>query len=124
MAENATGTTVTFSSGFFAEILSITGPGGTRVSLSTSHMGTVVAHTFTPGDLVDWGSVTLEIQFEPTEDPPIDNAAETMSINWPDSAASVWSFSAFMTGFEPTATLEEIIKGNAEVKVTADLTVT
>lgn len=121
-AEVGTGTTITFASGFFAEVLSIAGPSGSRVSLQTSHMGTTTAHTFVPGDLVDWGEMTVEMHYVAGEDPPIDDVVESVTITFPDSASSTLSFDGFMTGFEITNTLEEIITASATIKATGDVT--
>jgi len=124
MAENATGLTITMDTGFMAEILSVTGPGGERISIPTSHMGTTVAHTFIPGDLVDWGEVQVELAFVPKTRPPIDDPAETISLNFPDSTASVWSFSGFLTNFEPTGELEARMTATCTIKVSGDVTIT
>lgn len=124
MADIGTGTSVAFDSGFFAEVLDISGPSSTRVAIGTSHLLTTIAMTFTPGDLVDWGEVTLEIAFDPKLRPPIDDTEEVMTITFANSAASVWAFTAFMTGFEPSIPLEERMTGSATVKITGDATVT
>lgn len=124
MAEIGTGTTITFSSGFFAEILDITGPGAAREAIATSHMGTGSAHTFVPADLVDWGELSVEIAFDPATKPPIRGAVETITITFPNSAASTWAFSGFLTGFEPSDPLEERMTASATIKVTGVVTVT
>ncbi len=123
MAVIGTGTTVTFSSGFFAEILSIGGPDAERVSIATSHFGTPNnSHTFVPGDLTDWGSADFELAFDVQTKPPIQNVIETITITYPDSAASTEAFSGFMTGFTKTIPLEERDTATATIKVTGDVT--
>lgn len=120
----STGITVTFSSGFFAEILDTSGPNASRVSLQISHMGTTTAHRFLPGKLVDWGEFQVELQFDPSTKPPVNNSRETVTVAYPDSGSSQWAFSAFMTGFDITASLEEIATASATLKVDGDVTVT
>ena len=119
-----TGTTIAFSSGFFAEILDVSGPSAARESVQVSHMGTTNAHVFTPTDLVDWGELTVEIGFDPGTKPPMNGAAETVTITFPNSGASTWAFSGFMTAFEPSVPLEDRMTGSATIKVTGDVTVT
>lgn len=123
MAEVSTGITITWETGFLAEILDVTGPSGARESLRTSHMGTTVAHTFTPADLVDWGELSVELQCVPGTDPPIDEVPSELVMTFPDSGAAVWTFDGFMTGFEISSTLEEIITASATIKITGNVVV-
>jgi len=120
----STGITITFSTGFFAEILDVSPPGSSRESIQTSHMGTTNnAHTFTPADLVDWGELSVEMAFAPATTPPIASAAEVIVITFPDSGASTWTFTGFMTGFEPSAPLEDRMTASATIKVTGAVAV-
>jgi hypothetical protein len=118
-----TGITISFSSSFFAEILDVSPPNASRESIATSHMGTSAAHTFMPADLVDWGELTVEMAFDPSTTPPITSAAEAIVITFADSAASTWSFSGYMTSFEPSAPLEDRMTASATIKVTGAVTV-
>lgn len=125
MAELSTGIVITFSTGFFAEVLDVSPPGASRKSVETSHMTTANnAHTFMPGDLVDWGEMVVELAFVPSTTPPMTSAIETITITFPDSTASVWTFDGFMTGFEPSAPLEERMTASATIKVTGQVAVT
>ena len=119
----STGITITFSTGFLAEILDVSPPGSSRESIQTSHMGTTNAHTFTPADLVDWGELTVEMAFAPGTTPPITSVAEEIVITFPDSGASTWTFSGFMTGFEPSAPLEDRMTASATIKVSGAVAV-
>lgn len=121
MGTIGTGTAITFSSGFFAEILDVSGPSVTREAINNSHMGTTIAHVFLPTDLVDWGELTVELAFDPTTAPPIKSAAETVVVTWPD--ATTWTFDGFMTGFEPSGVFEDRMTASATIKVTGDLTI-
>jgi len=124
MGHIGTGTTITFATGFFAEILDISPPGASRVSINMSHMTTTNAHAFDPGDLVDWGEMGVDLAFDPSEEPPIEDAKETVTITFPNSAASTWAFTGFMTGFEPSVPLEDRMTASATVKVDGKVTVT
>ena len=119
-----TGTSIAFgTSGFTADILDISPPNASRVSIETSHMGTTTAHTFTPGDLVDWGELGFEIVFDPGDTTPIKGATETVTITFPDSGSSSWSFTAFVTGFEPGVPMEDRATASVTCKVSGDVTV-
>lgn len=118
-----TGSTITFSSGFFAEIIDISPPNLSRESVPTFHMGTTTAQTHAPVVLFDPGELTVEMAFDPKTKPPINGAEESIVITFPNSAASTWTFLGFMTGFEPTDPLEDRMLATATVKATGDITV-
>lgn len=119
----STGITIVFgTSSFSAQILDVTPPSQSRESIPTSHQGTTTAHTYLPADLVENGELTFTIHFNPDTVPPIDAAAETVTITWP--AGATWAFSGFMTNYEPDAPFEGKMTGTVTVKVTGDITVT
>jgi len=124
MAVIATGITVAFSSSFFAEMIDVSGPNVSREAVQTSHQGTTTAHTHIPSKLADWGEVTIDLAFDPATKPPINSDPETITITWPNSTASVWAFTGFMTGFEITGTLEERMTASATLKASGDCSVT
>jgi len=74
MAEISTGITITFDSGFFAEILSINTSGMSRSSIDVTHMGTTGAREFMPTTLVDNGALDIEFAYIPGTTPPIQDA--------------------------------------------------
>lgn len=128
MAMIGTGTTIAFTNSshgdFFAEILDISPPNASREAIQTSHMGTTNAHTFVPADLTDWGELNCEIAFDPRDTPPIGVAADTITITFPNSAASTWAFTGFMTSYEPSVPLEDRATANVTIKVTGQVTIT
>ena len=114
-----TGITIAFSTGFFAEILSVTGPGAARESINTSHMTTASnAHTFTPAELVDWGELQVELIFQPQTTPvtPMTGVEETITIVMPDTGTTTWVLEGFMTAFEPTGSLDDKMTASATIK--------
>ena len=118
-----TGTTISFESSFFAEILDIKPPSPSRESIPTSHMGTTSNHTFTPANLVDWGEMVVEMAFAPGTTIPIASAASECVITFPDSGSTTWTFTAFMINFEAADPLEDRMTATATVKVTGGVTV-
>jgi len=116
MAELGTGTTITFATGFLAEILSISGPGMSREMIDISHMGTTIAHAYMVADLYDTGEITVELQYIPGTTIPIANAQETITITFPDSGASTLAFTGAMSGFEPSIPLEDKMTATVTIK--------
>ena len=124
-----TGTTITFgTSGFTANVVSVDWDGIERASVQTSHLGTTTAHTFIPGDLYNPGEISLEIQFDPDDFPPIDQAAETITVTFPlssgGSTAANWAGTGFATGFTAGVPLEELMTGTLTVKMSGAITPT
>jgi len=120
-----TGTTIGFASGFLAEILDLSGPTLSRVSVQSSHMGTPANyHTFLEGKLVDAGELTVEMGFDPDATPPIVNVPETVTITFPDSGSTTWVFQGFLTSFEVADPLEDKMTATATIKATGPLVIT
>jgi len=127
MAEQGTGTTLTFgTSGFTSELLSIGGPGWSRESVDTAHMGTTTSLSFEPADLYDGGELTVEFAFDPSKTPPLTAVVETITVDWAGlGAGQIWSFSGFMTNYEPgSAAINERMTASATLKVTGDISIT
>ena len=122
MAIVSTGLSITFSTGFFAEILTGKWTGYERPSIDTTHMGTTTARTYTPGSLADPGQLEVELLFDPTTKPPINSAAETVTVTHSD--ATTWAASGFMMEFEWDSPLEDRAVANAVIKFSGDVTVT
>jgi hypothetical protein len=110
------------ASGFFAEVLDISPPSGSREAIDTSHMLSVGAREFCPGTLIDWGEMSVDMILDPGVRPPIDDAEETVTITFPDG--ETWEFTGFMTGYDPSVPLEDRMTATATVKVSGDVTIT
>lgn len=123
-----TGASIAFgTSSFTANMTSITPVSGAeRASIQTTHLGTTTAHTFVPGDLVNWGECEITFQFDPDDRPPIDDPAETITITFPLSSggtgAATLAGSGFMTNYGNEVPLEELMTAEATIKWTGDLT--
>lgn len=121
MADSGFGTTITFSSGFFAEIISVDGPDLTREAIESTHMGTTSGlKTFIPSDLIDNGNLSVEMAYVPATAPPIASAAETVTVTYPDSSTA--AFSGFMTTFSPSIPIDDRMTASAEIKVSGAIT--
>lgn len=124
-----TGLTVTFgTSGFSAYLLDFGGPKVGRAAVDTTHYATTGGRTFRPGDLYDGGEITLEVAFDPDLTPPMlaQEQPETITVTWPlpsgKSTAASWSFSAFLTNYEPKAPLEDRMTASLTLKITGSIT--
>lgn len=120
MADQGTGTTIVFgTSGFTADIESISLSGIERESIPTSHLGTVDWQTFMPADLADPGESSLNFQFDPADadDIPINAAAETITITWPDGTTRECS-GFIRSGPEVTAEFNQKMMASAVIKWT------
>lgn len=129
MADTGFGTTITFASGFLAEIRNITGPSMSREFIDSSHAGTTGGYrTYIPQDLADGGEVEIEMLFDPDSDPPIDAAAESVTITWPiptgGTTAATWVFQGALVGFDVTAPYDDLMTATARLKVLGAITVT
>jgi len=124
-----TGASITFSSGFMAEILDIKWSGISRAAIDSTHMGTTTARTFDPATLFDPGELGVELALDPGTRPPIDSAAESVTVTLPNGAAgasgtSTWQAQGFLTEFEWGAPLEDKMTATAKLKFSGDITVT
>lgn len=126
----STGITIEFASGFLAEILDVTPPGMSREMIDMSHQGTGATATdsggltkgtstgwkqFEPARLVDPGNAEATIAFIPSDTPPILDAFNTVTLYFPDSSGTDWSFEGALSEYSPSAPFED--------KMTADVTI-
>lgn len=127
MADLGTGTTIVFGTSSFAAQLTNAQPvsGGVRAPHQTSHMGTTVAHTFIASKLIDWGELAIDFWFDPDNEPPLDAAAETITITCPipsgQSNGATLVGTGFLIGYDNVIPLEELMTASAVIKWSGDL---
>lgn len=136
LVECATGTTITFgTSAFTANLMKVGWKGIKRGSIDTTHMGTAVVsgtkfgdRTYIPTTLSDPGEIDIEIHFNPDKLPPIDKAAETITVTFPLATglatAPTWAGTGFMTEFSFEAPLEDKMTGTGKLKMSGNITIT
>ncbi len=117
-----TGTTIVFgTSSFSAELLSINGNDISREDIDVTHMGSSAYKEFMPSDLIDGGSIDIEIAFDPDAQPPIAAAAETITITFPIPAGSAsgatFVFTGYINTWSWTDPLEDKMTATATIKV-------
>lgn len=130
----STGLTLTFgTTGFSMQITSVNWTGANREPKATSHMGTAAPSagetgnmTFIPGDLSDPGELQFTGHFKTNEQPPLDSAAETVTLAWPlasgDATNATLAGTGFLTSFEVTADLDEVMEASGSLKFSGNLT--
>lgn len=116
------GTTIAFATtSFTANVISINGPNPTREPIPTTHLGTTNDMTFIPAALVDGGDVSITIQYDPTVTIPIDEPAETITID-PAGSGSTLSFSGFLTSATHSFAVGELMQTDINIKVSGAIT--
>jgi len=125
MAIQGTGITISYQSGFLAEILDFTWSGISRESIDTTNFATTGARESMPSTLYDPGEMQVELLFDAEVSPitAIASAAETVTVTYSDPApASTMAASGFMTEFEINAPLEDRVTATATLKLTGAIT--
>lgn len=122
MADTGFGITVSFASGFLAEIIDTTPPSITRDEIETSHTTTPDgAKTFMMSDLIDYGELSVELNFDETEEPPIDQPFEAVVITF--GSGATWSFSGALKEYSPAAPIDDRMTATAVLKVSGKITI-
>lgn len=134
-ADEGRGATLTLGTNTWdtnALITSITPDAVTRSPIETTHLGTTVARTFIPEDLVDNGGFTIEFLSNSSDANatlPVLQAPETVTITYAivstSSTGHIITGSAFCTEYTPgAAAVGELVKGSAKFKWASTLTFT
>jgi len=135
VADIGTGASITFSSSFFAQVTNISWSGISRPAIDASHMGIAAAAAgkfgnklFLAGELVDPGELSVDMHFNPILDPPIASAAEPTTLTFPkfgsDSTSTSYAGSGFLTQWEFTVPMEELMTASATIKFSGNITIT
>ena len=115
-----TGTTIAFgTSSFTAELLSLNGNDISREDIDVTHMGSTVYREFQPSDLVDGGTIDMELAFDPDEQPPVLAVAETITITFPSSLANgaTFVFTGYVNSWSWADPLEDKMTASCTIKV-------
>jgi len=117
-----TGTAIAFgTSSFTASVLSLSGSDIAREDIDITHMGSTGYKEFMPSDLVDGGSIEMEIAFDPDEQPPISAAAEEITITFPiatgNSTGATFVFNGYVSSWSWETPMEEAMTATITIKV-------
>lgn len=125
MSTIGTGTTVSFQSGLFAEIIELEWSGLTREVYETTHFGTTGGMTYAASSLYDAGEISVRYAFDPEINPltALTAAAETVTVTFADDApASIMAASGVMRDVSISVPLEDRVTANAIIKLSGDVT--
>ena len=125
----AKGTTITTPSGVLAQVYAISGPSLAADVVDLSSHDSVQFYREFSNTFRDGGEVTLGLRFDPAEAGQSEAAngllalfeqdvSAAYTIAWPNTGASTTAFSAFVTGYEPTADFD----ADLDLQVTLKLT--
>jgi len=126
----ADGATISFGSVFTSlKLASISHSGMTRNTVDASHLGTSGGKDFLGSSMYDPGEVSCEVHFDPSLRTTIMGAmtnastAQALPIPYPTggTATTAWSAYGYLTGFEVTATKEELMTATATVKLSGNI---
>ncbi len=121
MADDGYGTTITFSTGFCAQVTSVSWDGIERKEIDTTHMLSTSGYmTFIPSDLKNAGELSVDLLFVPATAPPITGAAESITVTWPlptgGSVPASWVCSGFLKSFKATSPNGDKMTATATIK--------
>lgn len=126
----ADGATVSFGSVFTSlKLASIGHSGISRNTVDASHLGTAGGKEFLASSMYDPGEVACEVHFDPSLRTTImgamtnDSTAQALVITYPNggTATTAWSAYGYLTGFDITASKEELMTATATVKLSGNV---
>lgn len=115
-----TGITITGTGLGTAEIIDVSPPGRSVKPVDVTHHGST-AMEYIASSLIEGGELKCKIAFEGGLI-TVGGAASTYTITFPDSGATVWSFSGFVQADAPATPLEDKMVSDVTVKVTGAIT--
>lgn len=133
LLNKADGVSITFDSGFFAQILEFNWDGISREEIDTSHLGLAAPganeignELSCPSDLTNPGNLEVEMHFNPDLIPPIDKVPEILTLNFrlvsPDTTPATWAGLAYMSNFSFKGALKDKITASATIKFSGPIT--
>jgi len=115
-----------------AEVRSISGPGITVKMVDVTSHSSSVPWTETVPTLLDAGDLTFEINYIPSE-PTQNNSAGLLSfltgraltawtLTFPDSGATTFSFNGYVSKFDITAPVDNVLTAKMTISITGQPT--
>jgi hypothetical protein len=109
VALEGTGATIAFgTSGFTADLISLTLPEFTREAIESTHLGTTGAKTFKSAKLYTVGDISATFDHDPSETDMITQDAETITISYPLLDGQATPTTLEFTGFAMSVGGEEM----------------
>lgn len=119
--DNGFGVTVTWESGFCAEIIAVRFSGMERQEIETTHSTSTDGWaTFIPSDIKDLGELEVDLNFDADDTPPLTEAAETCTVTFPTpvggSSGATVAASAFMKMYSIDVPIDNRMTATATLK--------
>jgi hypothetical protein len=129
MADGGFGASITFSTGFFAEVTGLRRTGFHRDALETTHMTTSNGdRTFIPSDLLDEGAYEIDFYLvaNTSTETPMNAASGAFTITYPipagGSVAATAAGTGFLTDIGEEIPMDGIMTRTATLKITGTVT--
>ena len=112
-----------------AGVTNISGPGLTLETIDVTNHSSTSGWREHVGGLKDGGEVSLDIVYDPAEATHMNasggllyeldqGTSESFSLTFSDTGATVWSFTAFVTSFEPSGAVADGLTAAVTLKIT------
>ena len=115
-----------------AEVSSISGPGLSLDTIDVTHHSSTAGWREFVGGLLDAGEVSFDINYLPTDathdastgliKDMTDRTVRNFQLVFPDASNTTWSFSALVTGFEPSEPVDDKLAASVTLKLTGQPT--
>lgn len=116
------GISITFASGFFAEITDVTLPEWAREKIDVSHtLSPDQRFEYIMADLVDSGELEVEMNFDPSATPPIDDDFEPVTLEF--ASGTTWEFQGALMKYGGEAPLDDRMTAKATLAITGAITI-
>lgn len=116
------GISITFASGFFAEVTDVTLPEQAREKIDVSHtLSPDLRMEYIMADLVDSGELEVELNFDPSAEPPIDDPFEPVTLEF--GSGTTWEFSGALMNYGGEAPLDDRMTAKATIAITGKITI-
>jgi len=129
MATLGFGSSITFSSGFCAQITDVKIGGLSREAVDVTNFGSTGGYKeFIPSTLIDSGELEVELIYDNDTAPPITGAVETITVTFPlkgsETAAATVACSGFLTDSEESIPMDDKLSQSVTIKFTGARTYT
>lgn len=111
-----------------ANITNLQGPGLSRNTIDVTAHDSPSKYMEFIGGLIDAGEVSVDVNYNPAVHDTLVNDLEdddprNYQIVFPDPAATTWGIAAVMTGFEPSAPVDDKLAATLTLKVSGKPTI-
>ena len=108
-----------------AEVVNISGPSESLELIDATHMESPSSYREYIPSLLDSGEVTFDVNFLPgntnqkgVRTDMTSRTKRNFTLTWTDSAPTTYTFSGYVTAFEPSAQIDDKLSASITIKVT------